>query len=151
MDGFHYDDAVLVPAGLRPRKGAPETFDVEGLAHALRRLRSARRPVAVPLFDRSLEIAKAGGLIVQREYCIVIVEGNYLLLDRPQWRKLRRLFDLTVFLDVPEDILRSRAYERWRDMPAEEARAKVEGNDMPNARLIASLRLPADFIVAADA
>ena len=28
MDGFHYDDLYLEPAGLRPLKGAPQTFDV---------------------------------------------------------------------------------------------------------------------------
>src|SRR5690606_16967156 len=39
MDGFHYDDLYLVPAGLRPRKGAPETFDTGGLRHVLGRLR----------------------------------------------------------------------------------------------------------------
>ena len=30
MDGFHYDDIVLEARGLRPRKGAPETFDFAG-------------------------------------------------------------------------------------------------------------------------
>ncbi len=43
MDGFHYDDLYLVPAGLRPRKGAPQTFDVGGFYHILRRLREAGR------------------------------------------------------------------------------------------------------------
>src|SRR5689334_3031573 len=28
MDGYHFDDRILVPRGLLPRKGAPETFDV---------------------------------------------------------------------------------------------------------------------------
>ena len=40
MDGYHFDDLHLVPAGLRPRKGAPETFDVGGLRHMLMRLRA---------------------------------------------------------------------------------------------------------------
>ena len=31
------DDLHLVPAGLRPRKGAPDTFDVGGLRHTLAR------------------------------------------------------------------------------------------------------------------
>ena len=61
MDGFHYDDLYLTPAGLRPRKGAPDTFDVGGLEHALQRLRSRNADhVAVPIFDRQLEIARAG-------------------------------------------------------------------------------------------
>ena len=39
VDGYHYDDAVLRARGLLARKGAPETFDVGGLAHMLDRLR----------------------------------------------------------------------------------------------------------------
>ena len=38
MDGYHFDDDVLVARGLRARKGAPETFDVGGLLHMLGRL-----------------------------------------------------------------------------------------------------------------
>jgi len=37
MDGFHFDDAVLAARGDLPRKGAPHTFDVGGLAHLLGR------------------------------------------------------------------------------------------------------------------
>ena len=67
MDGFHFDDLHLVPAGLRPRKGAPETFDVGGLRHALLRLREASEPfVAVPVFDRAVEIARAGARLIPR-------------------------------------------------------------------------------------
>ena len=43
MDGYHYDDLYLVPAGLRPRKGAPMTFDVGGLYHTLKRMRARLR------------------------------------------------------------------------------------------------------------
>ena len=65
MDGFHYDDLVLVPRGLRPRKGAPETFDIEGFIHMLERLRSnTAKEVAVPVFDRSLEISRAAARII---------------------------------------------------------------------------------------
>ena len=42
MDGFHYNDAVLETRGHRPRKGAPHTFDVDGLAAAIARLRRGR-------------------------------------------------------------------------------------------------------------
>ena len=57
MDGFHFDDAVLHARGRRPWKGAPDTFDVGGLAATLKRLRDpAEGDVAVPVFDRDLEI-----------------------------------------------------------------------------------------------
>jgi len=39
MDGFHYDDVVLEALGLRSRKGAPDTFDLDGLEVLLARLK----------------------------------------------------------------------------------------------------------------
>lgn len=145
MDGFHYDDGLLVPWGLRPRKGAPETFDIGGLAATLERIRAGDAPVAVPVFDRSIEIARAGARIVEPRHRIVLVEGNYLLLDEAPWRDLARRFDMTIRLDVPESVLRERLVRRWLDhgfAPAE-AEAKAEGNDLPNARRVLAASLPA--------
>ena len=48
MDGYHFDNAILIERGLLARKGAPQTFDVDGLARDLARLRAGgprgRRP-----------------------------------------------------------------------------------------------------------
>jgi pantothenate kinase len=154
MDGFHYDDLHLVPAGLRPRKGAPETFDVGGLRHMLRRLRARdEAAVAVPVFDRDLEIARAGARLIPRAVRIIVAEGNYLLLTQPPWDGLRPLFDVTAMIDVPEDILRARLTARWRGYglsPAEIA-AKVEGNDLPNGARVRNESAPADFVIGQDA
>ena len=61
MDLYHCDDLYLVPAGLRPRKGAPRILDVAGYRHMLTRLRAEDEPrVAVPVFDRSSKMARAG-------------------------------------------------------------------------------------------
>ena len=55
--------------GWRPRKGAPHTFDVGGYASALRRIRANDEPfVAVPRFDRDLEIARAGAIIIEKVF-----------------------------------------------------------------------------------
>lgn len=145
MDGFHYDDGLLVPWGLRPRKGAPETFDTGGLAATLERIRAGDAPVAVPVFDRSIEIARAGARIIEPRHRIVLVEGNYLLLDEAPWRDLARQFDMTIRLDVPEEILRERLIRRWLDygFAQAEAEAKAEGNDLPNARRVLAASLPA--------
>src|SRR5262245_45437082 len=65
MDGYHYDDRVLIERGLRARKGAPDTFDVLGLAHMLDRLRrNEEDEIAVPVFDRDLEISRAGARMI---------------------------------------------------------------------------------------
>ncbi len=148
MDGFHYDDQHLVPAGLRPRKGAPETFDIDGLRHALLRLRqNEEEAVAVPVFDRDLEIARAGARLIRRSVRVVVAEGNYLLLRRPSWDALAALFDITVMVEVPEAELMERLRRRWEGYGLSEADIawKLDGNDLPNGRLVAAESRPAMF------
>lgn len=150
MDGFHYDDLHLVPAGLRPRKGAPETFDVGGLRHMLMRLRSRdEEAVAVPVFDRDLEIARAGARLIPRSVRIIVAEGNYLLLDQAPWDGLHALYDVTVAIDVPERVLAARLTARWRryGVAPEEIAAKVEGNDLPNGRRVREASVAPQFVL----
>jgi pantothenate kinase len=150
MDGFHYDDLHLVPAGLRPRKGAPETFDVGGLRQMLARLRARDEDaVAVPVFDRDIEIARAGARLIPRAVRIVVAEGNYLLLDRAPWDSLRPLFDVTAMIEVPEAVLRARLTGRWvrHGLSPAEIAQKLDGNDLPNGRLVASASVPADVVL----
>ncbi|MGR2739079.1 nucleoside triphosphate hydrolase [Billgrantia sp. Q4P2] len=138
MDGYHLDNAILEPLGQLPIKGAPETFDPDGLKHDLERIRRADRTVAVPVFDRPLDLARAGGRLITLEHRLVIVEGNYLLLDRDPWRELHALFDMTLFLEVADEVLEARLIQRWLGMGQEQQGAvdKARNKDMLNARLI---------------
>ncbi|MBX3572388.1 MAG: nucleoside triphosphate hydrolase [Mesorhizobium sp.] len=147
MDGFHFDDRVLGARGLLTRKGAPETFDVAGFRHLLTRLRACEADVAIPVFDRSIEIARAGAAIVPAETRIILAEGNYLLLDEAPWNGLADAFDMTVWLDVPVDELERRLVRRWLDhgFAPEQARDKALSNDIPNARRVAARSRNADF------
>lgn len=148
MDGYHFDNAVLAPDDLVPIKGAPHTFDVDSLRVDLERIRRADRPVAVPVFDRPLDLARAGGRLITLAHRIVIVEGNYLLLDQAPWNELHRLFDLTVMLDVADDVLEQRLFERWLDMGQHAAGAleKARHKDMPNARLVKTRSISPDLV-----
>lgn len=150
MDGYHYDDLYLVPAGLRPRKGAPMTFDVGGLFHTLKRLRARdEAEVAVPVFDRKIEIARAGARLIPRETPVIVVEGNWLLLKQAPWDRLRPMFDVTVMVDVPEHVLRSRLRGRWERLGLSEAEIieKLEENDLPNGRWVRDGSIAAEFVV----
>jgi pantothenate kinase len=148
MDGFHYDDAVLHARGARDRKGAPDTFDAQGFFHLLRRLRSEDE-VAIPLFDRDLEISRAGADIVTATDRLLVIEGNYLLLNEAPWPQAAPLFDLTVWIDVPEDELDRRLLARWAHYgkTPEQARAWIDGNDMPNIRRVTRNSGPADIVI----
>jgi pantothenate kinase len=92
--------------------------------------------VAIPLFDRRLELSRAGAAIVDAETRFILIEGNYLLLDEQPWRRLRPLFDDSVFIDVPIDELRRRLLLRIQSFGAspEVAERWLEGNDLPNIR-----------------
>lgn len=150
MDGYHYDDAVLRDMGRHPWKGAPDTFDVGGLRSLLARLRARDEPtVAVPVFDRSIEIARAGGRLIPRTAEIIVAEGNYLLLSRSPWDSLAPFFDLRVLIAVPEDVLRDRLGARWvhYGLTPEGIRAKLEENDLPNGRVVATESIGADVIL----
>ena len=150
MDGFHYDDEVLIPRGWRPRKGAPHTFDVGGYASALRRLKANDEPsVAVPRFDRDIEIARAGAIIIDSSVRLIVSEGNWLLLDDEPWPMLRRYFDRTVLVVADMTTLTARNRQRWVSYGMDEAliRAKLDDNDMPNARLVYERSTEPDWII----
>ena len=148
MDGFHLDDSVLRARNLLTRKGASNTFDVGGLVALLQRIRAdTEDEIAAPVFDRALEVSRAGALIITRLTRVVIVEGNYLLLDLPPWAALRGLFDISVRIRTPQGLLRRRLVDRWTSfgLPEEEIARKVEGNDLPNGELIDTSSIAPDL------
>jgi pantothenate kinase len=150
MDGFHFDDSVLRARGLSHRKGAPETFDYGGFASLLRRIRAGEDDIAIPVFDRSMELSRAGAAIVGKHVRFVLVEGNYLLLDEEPWTGLAALFDFSVFFEVPQAELDRRLVERWREhgRQPEAARLWIDGNDLPNILRVMERRRAADLVVA---
>ena len=148
MDGFHLDDKVLNARGHRPRKGAPHTFDVAGYCALLARLRTGEE-VFAPEFDRDLELSRAAAIEVSPDIRIVVTEGNYLLHDQGGWQHVRPLLDQCWFLDVGEEELRARLTARWTHykLSADEMVAKIDGNDMPNARLVMQTGSRADKVL----
>jgi pantothenate kinase len=152
MDGFHLDDVILDQRGLRSRKGSPPTFDCAGFAALLERLKHAREDVFIPVFDRSLELSRAAASVVGPEHRVLLVEGNYLLLDQQPWSRLVPFFDMTIRLDVPFPVLERRLIDRWLSFGFDEetARNRALSNDIPNAQLVVGQSRQADFVVVSD-
>ncbi|MGY5777808.1 nucleoside triphosphate hydrolase [Rhizobium sp. LEGMi135b] len=149
MDGFHMDNAVLIEKGLLKRKGVPDSFDVRAFLDIVRAVRAADQEVLVPVFDRSREIAIASARIVSAHHRFIVVEGNYLLFSQGKWAELEGLFDYSIMLAPPMEVLEERLWARWRgyDLDEEAAGAKVHGNDLPNGRLILENRRRADVTI----
>jgi pantothenate kinase len=150
MDGFHLADVSLERLGLLDRKGAPETFDAWGYAALLARLRAEPAEVVyAPAFERDLEQPLAGAIGVPPETQLVVTEGNYLLLDLPEWRAARAELDEVWFLDEDEELRRSRLVARhvaFGKSP-EEAVEWVARVDDANAALVRASRESADRVV----
>lgn len=147
MDGFHLDNELLRQRNLLERKGAPQTFDVEGLLELLITVKSHFGDVRYPTFDRALDHALIDAGLLKTETTIVVVEGNYLLLDAPVWSELRDLFDATVFLSPSRSTLENRLMQRWLSygFTKDEARQKAHGNDMINAENVLDHSQTADL------
>ncbi|MEJ2868654.1 nucleoside/nucleotide kinase family protein [Actinomycetospora sp. OC33-EN08] len=159
MDGFHLADVELERLGRRDRKGAPDTFDADGYAALLGRLRgplsaccpgSLSGTVYAPAFDREIEQPIAGSIPVPSTCRLVVSEGNYLLLDDPAWRAVRARFDEVWFHETDEVARRERLVGRHVRFgkTRDEAVAWVEAVDEPNARLIEATRSRADLTTA---
>jgi pantothenate kinase len=149
MDGFHLADAQLDRLGLRDRKGAPETFDVDGYAATLSRLREASgRTVYAPGFERSLEQPIAAATAIPPEARLVVTEGNYLLLPRDGWESVAALLDeVWLVVSPPDRLARLLARHVAFGKDPETARRWVERVDEPNARLVESSSTAADVVV----
>jgi pantothenate kinase len=152
LDGFHLAAAQLERLGLADRKGAPETFDLDGYLALLRRLREPQEAVVyAPEFRRRIEEPVAGAVEVPPDTALVITEGNYLLHDRDGWEAVRPLLDEAWFVHAPEDLRIERLVARHQQhgRSPQEARFWALGSDQDNAALVERTRHRADLEVAA--
>ncbi|KQR16935.1 nucleoside/nucleotide kinase family protein [Cellulomonas sp. Leaf334] len=152
MDGFHLAQTELERIGRADRKGAPDTFDADGFVALLTRLRIADGTggiVYAPEYRRDLRNPVAGAIAVPPEARLVVVEGNYLLLDAHGFAPVAALLDESWFL-APDDALRLvrlvARHEAFGKSP-EAARAWSHGPDENNARLVAATAVRADVVV----
>ena len=150
MDGFHLANQELERLGRRERKGAPDTFDADGYAALLARLRlEPDETIYAPVFSRELEESIGSAAAVPAGTPLIVTEGNYLLLDSGPWRAVRAHLDAAWFLDLSDEVRQERLVSRHVAFgrPLPEARRWVNQVDGPNAATIQATRDRADLIV----
>ena len=153
MDGFHYPNSYLAShtilqdgaeIPLKNIKGAPETFDVAHLAAKLAAAKEGATPF--PVYDRRIHDVVPDALTVDAE--ILLVEGNWLLLDEKPWRDLRALADYSIRIDAAPELLRDRLIARkvQGGLSEAEARAFYEASDAVNVLRFAAHAGAADEV-----
>ena len=159
MDGFHRRQEYLISheveldsgrVSMVQIKGAPVTFDLERLKDRIRTVASGA-VCGWPVYDRLLHNPVEDAVTVDGR--IVLLEGNYLLLDEDGWREASACADYTVSVRADEDLLRTRLIERRirTGVEREAAVRFVDFSDMPNVRLCLSKMMPADLQLRLDA
>ena len=147
MDGFHLDNETLSKTGMLSRKGSPATFDVVGFIDLISKLAANADDISIPVFDRNKDISIADADVVKRTDQILIVEGNYLLIDEAPWDDLLEYWDQSVFLEPKFSDLEFRLVNRWLNhgLEPEEAKTRAQFNDLPNAKYVLDHSLNADI------
>ena len=155
MDGFHRRQEYLTThTTMRDGeevlmvdiKGAPVTFDLELLMQRLEKLLNSDS-IGWPSYDRHLHNPVDDAITVKRD--IVLIEGNYLLLDEEGWRDLKGLSDYTIFIGADEELLRKRLIDRKikSGNSKEKAEHFVDYSDMANVRLCLNESMDADLML----
>lgn len=152
MDGFHrYQEYLTTHTTMRDGKeilmvkikGAPVTFDLEKFTAAVKRVAEGEI-CGWPVYDRLLHNPVEDALQVAGN--IVLLEGNYLLLQTEGWRELKQYADMTISLCADPDFLRERLVRRKisTGTTEEEANAFVDSSDMVNVLTCLNESMPAD-------
>ena len=162
MDGFHLTrrqlDSLADPTKAYARRGAPWTFDVNGVLTFVRSLRKSAsipmqgRPVVLaPSFDHAVKDPVENDISILPEASIVIIEGNYLLLDENDWRDISKLVDFRIFVDVDADSARKRVASRHVqagiERTLENGMRRFDANDGLNGDLIRRKLVDCDLVV----
>nr|MCR5746364.1 nucleoside/nucleotide kinase family protein [Lachnospiraceae bacterium] len=118
MDGFHrYQEELLKRKILRDGKeysmvevkGCPETFDLEKLLERVKKV-AAGENCTWPEYNRMTHNPMEDAIRIDGD--IILLEGNYLLLDRPGWKEMKNFADLTISIRAEEKMLRDRLIDR---------------------------------------
>lgn len=159
MDGFHRRQDYLISHSVQRDgkeipmveiKGAPVTFDLEKLTESIRQVASGAA-CGWPVYNRLEHNPTENALFIHGD--IVLLEGNYLLLDEDGWRDLRSLADYTISIRADEELLRQRLIDRRikTGVDKEQAIKFVDFSDMPNVRLCLNKTMPSDLEIRIDA
>jgi pantothenate kinase len=91
-------------------------------------------------------------ILIPNHHDLVIVEGNYLLLDEPVWRDLDDYWDLAVFVQIGLETIKTRLMQRWKAHGFDRGKAArwIESNDIPNAERVLKNRVPEDVTLHAS-
>jgi pantothenate kinase len=150
MDGYHLSNKELERLQRADRKGAPDTFDVDGYEQLLKRIASNRaEDIYFPVFHREIEESIAAEGLVTQKTKVVITEGNYLLHTSGGWENIASHLTECWYIHVDDSLRLQRLVKRHIEFGKEPEAAHVwaHGTDERNADLVGATKNRAQLII----
>ena len=152
MDGFHFYkhqlDEFPDPILAHAHRGAHWTFDSHRFLKCIYDCKISGSG-KFPDFDHHEGDPVENGVSVLPSHEVVIVEGNYLLLDIDPWIQLKAVFDHSIFIECDLLEIRRRIIRRHMSTGLNENEAihRADDNDIENAKLILLTSHRADTVI----
>ncbi|MCD8019579.1 MAG: nucleoside/nucleotide kinase family protein [Clostridiales bacterium] len=157
LDGFHYHTEYIqshtverwgkkIP--MKQVKGCPETFDA---VHFLEKVRELKQGDPLwPIYDRNIHDVVEDAVRITAP--VVIIEGNWLLLDESPWKECREMADYTILIRSGEEMLRERLIQRKMKggLSREEALAWYLESESVNVKRALACSAEGDMILIAE-
>lgn len=152
LDGFHFHGEYIrnhsinikgkdIPMG--EVKGCLETFNIDKLKEKLAKL--GETDIMWPVYNRNIHDVVEDSILVNKK--IILIEGNWLLIDENKWRDLSDFCNYSIFIYAEEELLKQRLINRKikGGLTYEEALKFVEKSDIVNVRRVLNNHLKADL------
>lgn len=157
MDGFHHYQSYILSHSvevngkqvpMKSVKGCPESFDFVRFKTLLEKVKED--DIRWPYYNRVKHDVEDDKIQVYAP--IIVLEGNYLLLDEEPWKELQTMCDDSIFITTPCDAVKTRLINRKMRGGAlpHEAVAFYENSDGKNVERVLQHQLPANTTLIFD-
>lgn len=157
LDGFHYHsdyinshNAVVLgkTVPMKTVKGCPETYDTDKLQEKLAKIKDEN--ILWPIYDRNIHDVVEDMTEVTKD--IVLIEGNWLLLNEEPWKSLKETADYTILIQSEEEMLKERLISRKvkGGSSREDAQAWYINTDSVNVKRVLTTSMPGDLMLKVE-
>lgn len=117
LDGFHYSNEFLIKHTiekngeriiLKSIKGAPETYNYKAIEEKLKKIKDEN--IMWPIYNRKLHDIEEDKIKIEKN--IILIEGNWLLLNEENWKELKKFSDYSIMIIAEKKLLKDRLITR---------------------------------------
>jgi len=111
LDAFHFTNTELDEKQLRGVKGRYDTYDLTKLNEKLHTFTEGEK-VTFPIYSRETHNPAPDSISVTADKAIILLEGQWLLRNTPEWENIRNLCSYQFSISGPNESLKENVIKR---------------------------------------